>query len=236
MIVTAFVTAYVWLLAITTLPPLWIALMITPRGRRADALVRWYARLILPLAGCPVRSRGLERLNAATPAVLVANHSSYLDSLVLMAAIPVEYRFVINHRAATWPLIGLTVRKVGHIVVDRTRLASRHACAVDMRDTLRRGTSLIVFPEGTIGAPGRLLPFKPGAFHIAAEAGRPVVPVALRGTRSVVADGVGHIRPGPIDVSILEPLPTGPISRAEISRLRDRAQMAIAREVQATAP
>lgn len=236
MIVSALVTAYVWLLAIATLPPLWIALMLTPGGRRADGLVRWYARRILPLAGCPVRTRGLERLNAAAPAVLVANHSSYLDSLVLMAAIPVKYRFVINHRAATWPLIGLTVRKVGHIVVDRTKLASRHACAVEMRDTLRRGTSLIIFPEGTIGEPGRLLPFKPGAFHIAVEAGRPVVPVTLRGTRPVIAEGLGHIRPGPIEVSILEPLQTGTISRTEINRLRDRAQMEIAREAQATAP
>ena len=235
MIVSALVTAYVWLLAIATLPPLWIALMLTPGGRRADGLVRWYARRILPLAGCPVRTRGLERLNAAAPAA--SWRTTELSGFArLMAAIPVEYRFVINHRAATWPLIGLTVRKVGHIVVDRTKLASRHACAVEMRDTLRRGTSLIIFPEGTIGEPGRLLPFKPGAFHIAVEAGRPVVPVTLRGTRPVIAEGLGHIRPGPIEVSILEPLQAGPISRTEISRLRDRAQTEIAREAQATAP
>ena len=94
--------------------------------------------------------------------MLVANHSSYLDSLALVAAIPRDCRFVANHLAATRPLLGLIIRKSGHLVVDRASRQSRAACARAMIALLQDGTSLVLFPEGTLGQD--VLPFHAGGF------------------------------------------------------------------------
>ncbi|MGH9175802.1 MAG: lysophospholipid acyltransferase family protein, partial [Vicinamibacterales bacterium] len=164
---TPLFTVYVWGLLLLTLPPVWAALCVLPPGPFPHRLVKAWARLVIRLSGCRLRVRGIERLQDRGSALLVANHASYLDSVVLMAAIPVDFRFVANSHAVTWPLIGLAIRKVGHLVVDRARLAARHACARAMIETLRQGTSILVFPEGTIQRNGGLLPFQPGAFHVA---------------------------------------------------------------------
>lgn len=227
---TLLFTAYVWGLLLLTLPPLWVALSVLPGGRLPDRLLKWSARLVIRLSTCRLRIRGIEHLQRCGTAMFVANHASYLDSVVLMAAIPVDYRFVVNHRALTWPLIGLAIRKVGHLVVDRTRLAGRHACALAMRETLRQGMSVLVFPEGTIHRNGDPLAFRLGAFRIAVEGGRPVVPISLRGTRHVLPDGPWVFRRGCLDVTIHEPLEPVANSRQEIVRLRDCARREIVRD------
>jgi fatty-acyl-CoA synthase len=227
---TRLFTAYVWGLLLLTLPPLWVALSVLPGGRLPNRLLKWSARLVIRLSTCRLRVRGIEHVQRCGTAMLVANHASYLDSVVLMAAIPVDYRFVVNHRALTWPLIGLAIRKVGHLVVDRTRLAGRHACALAMRETLRQGMSVMVFPEGTIHRNGEPLAFRPGAFRIAVEAGRPVVPISLRGTRYVLPDGPWLFRRGCLDVTIHEPIEPVANGRQEIVRLRDSARREITRD------
>jgi 1-acyl-sn-glycerol-3-phosphate acyltransferase len=117
--------------------------------------------------------------------VLVANHASCVDSVMLMAALPVDYRFVVNHHLASYPFFGLAIRKSRYLIVDRTQAAARRACALQMIDTLRQGTSLLVFPEGTRHRGSGLLPFRPGAFRAAVEVGRPVIPITLAGTRDI---------------------------------------------------
>jgi 1-acyl-sn-glycerol-3-phosphate acyltransferase len=227
-------TMYVWLLGVATLTPLWGLLVILPVGSSAERAINDWARLILRLAGCRVTIRGLDRLQSRVPAVIVVNHASYLDAVALMASLPRPFRFVVNHRAAAWPLVGLAIRKAKHLVVDRGRLADRHACALAMIETLATGTSVVVFPEGTFNRDGRLLPFKTGPFRIAAEAGCPVVPVALSGTRTVLEGGLGRFRRGAIDVTVGEPLPPTSTDRADVARLRDTARRAIAHRLNQT--
>lgn len=220
-------TAYVWGLLLLTLPPLWVALWVLPRGRLPDRLLKWCARLVIRLSTCRLRIQGIEHLQRCGAAMLVANHASYLDSVVLMAAIPVDYRFVVNHRALRLPLIGLAIRKVGHLVVDRTRLAGRHACALAMRETIRQGMSVMVFPEGTIHRKGEPLAFRPGAFRIAVDVGRPVVPISLRGTCDVLPGRPWLFRRGCLHVIVHEPIQPVDNSRQEMVRLRESARRQI---------
>lgn len=222
-------TAYIWVVLLVTLPPLWVVLAMLPLGRLPDRLLKSYARLIIRLSGCPLCVQGIEHLERSGAALLVANHSSYIDSFVLMAAIPSDYRFVVNHRAVTWPLVGLAIRKVGHLIVDRTRLSGRYACALAMQDTLRKGMSILVFPEGTIHRNSELLPFRSGAFHVAVDVGRPVLPISLRGTSHVLPEGPWLFRRGCLDVVIHEPIAPAESGRGETFRLRDRARDEIAR-------
>lgn len=159
-------TAWVVLLLALTLPPIWLALALAPRGAPTHRLVRRGARAVLVLAGCRLTFEGLEHLKREPCAVLVANHSSYLDSVVLAAALPRDVRFVVNHLVATRPFVGLIIRKSKHLVVDRRSQRSRSACARAMMEALRDGTSLLLFPEGRRSG-GKMLPFQAGPFRAA---------------------------------------------------------------------
>jgi len=115
------------------------------------------------LIGSPIRVRGLEHLPEG-PCVVVANHASYMDGLVLTAAIPARFSFVVQDGAANWPVVGLVIRRMGVIFINRT---SAREGARQTRDLIRRleqGESLAVFPEGTFRKEPGLMTFRNGAF------------------------------------------------------------------------
>lgn len=157
---------------------------------------------------------------------MVANHSSFLDSVVLLAAIPGDYRFVANHLAARRPLLGTVIRKSGHLVVDRGSARSRAACARAMVKTLQSGTPLLLFPEGTRGRRG-LLPFHMGAFRTAEKTSCPVVPVAIDGTRRMLPRDRRLLEPAPLAIHVLGAITADPSAVRRAAALRDQARAAI---------
>ena len=220
-------TAYVALLVMLMLPPLWAALLVLPEGRFPARLLRRCARFVIHASGCRLRVRGLDRLRDCGSVVVVANHASYLDSVMLIAALPAGYRFVANHRLASYPAFSLAIRKARFLIVDRTQEASRRACALAMIDTLRQGTSLFVFPEGTRHRGPGLHPFRLGAFRAAVEIGRPVVPITLTGTSGIWPHDTWVLHPGSVEVSIHAPIAPAGQGDAEVARLRDQARCEI---------
>jgi 1-acyl-sn-glycerol-3-phosphate acyltransferase len=223
---------YVWAVVLVTLPIFWTLLLSAPGAPSTDRLVRRWCRILLGLAGCPVRTQGAEHLLGVTPAMLVANHTSYLDSLVLMIALPVEFRFVAKRELLSAPLIGTIIRKGGHLTVERFDLSRSVAGADRVVEALRRDTSLVVFPEGTfLSSPGRLLPFRLGAFKAAVEVQRPVVPVAIRGTSQVLPPDSWLPRPGTITVTVGRAIKPEEGEWREMVRLRDLVRGEITRAV-----
>jgi 1-acyl-sn-glycerol-3-phosphate acyltransferase len=206
-----------------TIPALWLLVAIAPR-RRTHRLVQQWARFVFAAGGSGPRVSGLERRPPGS-VVMVANHSSFLDSLLLMASIPGNYRFVVNHLAARRPVLGLIIRKSEHLVVDRRSVSSRIACARAMRSTLRAGTSLMLFPEGTRSSDG-LLPFRMGAFRAAAAEGRPVIPIAISGAREMMPRRAGLLTRGPLRVQMLAPIGSAP-DRLSAAALNEAARTAI---------
>lgn len=224
-------TAYVAIVFVATVVPLDLTLHLLPTGPTARRLYRWWAKAMVALSGCRVRVTGAERLVDLGPAVLVANHASYIDSAVLAAVLPCDFFFVAKRRLVDYPIIGTVIRKAGYLTVERADVPNRLAGADRVVEALREGRTLLIFPEGTfVRAPG-LLPFRLGAFRAAVEAGRPVVPIALKGTRRVLPDGTWLLRPGPIDVTVGPPLAPHGEGWAEMVRLRDLARAEIARHV-----
>jgi fatty-acyl-CoA synthase len=224
-------TGYVGILLVVTLPALWAQVVLLPAGRAVDRLVRAWCRLLLQLGGCPLRVQGLENLPATGPVVLAANHSSYIDSVVLSAALPGDFRFVAKRELVTTPLIATVIRKVGHLTVERTDLSRSVADAERVTAVLRRGASLLFFPEGTFRRQAELLPFKLGAFKAAVEARCPVIPVTIRGTREILPAYEWLLRPGPITISIGGPIGPEDGGWREMVRLRDAARAEIARRL-----
>lgn len=225
-------TAYVLLVLLVSLPPLWTMLLLLPAGRLPHRLLRRWARVVIRSSGCRFLVTGLDHLRSCEAAVLVSNHASYIDSIVLMATVPLHYHFVADAKHATWPFVGIALRKARHLMVDRSTAAKRVECARAMATELERGTSLLVFPEGTRGRGPELLPFQLGAFRTAVKVGRPVIPIAVRGTRRVWPSGAMLLRRGSIEVVIPQPIEPEGHGRREMMRVRDRARLEIARSLE----
>jgi 1-acyl-sn-glycerol-3-phosphate acyltransferase len=221
-------TAYVVTIVVATLVMLWSYLLVSPRGRAADKAVRRWSRMALRACGLRPRVTGVEHLEGAGAAILAANHASYIDSVVLMATIPIDFRFLAKRRLADYPLIGSVIRKVGHITIEKATVAQQLSSADILARLLREGRQMLVFPEGTFFRPPEVLPFRLGAFKAAVDTGRPIVPIALRGTRRVLPDGTWLFTHGPIDVTIGAPLVPVAQGWQEIVRLRDEARRFIA--------
>ena len=179
-------------------------LALLPRLRSGAAPRAALARVLLQLAGMPL-TRALRRAPAAGQCVVVCNHASYLDGVVLTAALPPRFGFVIKREMAAVPLAGALLRRLGSEFVERF---DRTRGAADARRVLRNaasGHSLVFFPEGTFTRTPGLLKFHTGAFATAARAGCPVVPAVLRGTRRALPPSGALPRPGAIEVEILPP-------------------------------
>jgi 1-acyl-sn-glycerol-3-phosphate acyltransferase len=204
-----------------------VAVLVVPgvdRRRRAASAI---ARGFLWVTAMPLRRRHLERLPAGQ-CVVVANHASYLDGLVMKAALPPRFNYVVKREMDGVPLAGLLLRRIGTEFVDRF---DRHKGASDARRVLRTaksGQSLVFFPEGTFHNTPGLLRFHSGAFATAVRAGCPVVPAVIRGTRRVLPGSRLLPHWGEIEVEFLEPLSvsTGDGETAAAD-LRDRARAAI---------
>jgi len=190
-------------------------------------MLRGSARFVIGASGCRFHVRGVDTLLTSTPSVIVCNHSSYLDSVVLMAALPVEYRFVANDGLVRILFIRAAIRKAGYLTVNRSDFKSRAECVEQMIDTVRHGVSIVVYPEGTTSRTAALLPFRPGAFRVSVETGRPIVPITINGTAAIWPRGRWTMKRGAIDVHIHEPITSGEGNRDEIARVRARARAVI---------
>jgi 1-acyl-sn-glycerol-3-phosphate acyltransferase len=204
-----------------------LLLLILPGVTRRRAAARAAARVFLALAGMPLTVRFADRLPPGQ-CVVVCNHASYLDGIVLTAALPARFAFVIKREMAAVPLAGAVLRRLGSEFVERF---DRRRGARDTRRVLRnalQGHALVFFPEGTFTRRPGLMKFHIGAFVAATRAGCPVVPAVLRGTRRALPPNRGLPRPGPIEMEILAPLTPGPVtSEHSAPELRDRARAAM---------
>jgi len=186
------------------------------------------SRVAVALAGCRIDVHGREHLCGNETVVLVANHASYADVVVLLAAVPKDFRFVAKRELLGTPLIGTILRKIGHLSAERVDVARSVADAETATAALHAGSSLFFFPEGTFVADPGLMAFRLGAFKAAVENGRPVVPIAVRGTRRLLDATAWVPRPGLITITVTPPLRPEGKGWPEMVRLRDAARAAIA--------
>lgn len=190
-------------------------------------VARAAARAFFRATGIRLVVRGLEHLPAET-CVVVANHASYLDGVIMQAALPPRFAFVIKREMTRVPLAHLLLRRLGSEFVER---ADRHRGGVDARRVLRRaatGQALAFFPEGTFQAERGLLRFHSGAFVAAHRNQVPLVPAVIRGAREVLPATRALPRHGRIEVEILAPIDSPPADdHGGASFLRHAARTAI---------
>jgi len=222
-------TAWIAGVVLISAPLLWMYMAPRSPGRLANRAAKRWSRFVLAACGVRPRVTGLENVSGVRTGILVANHASYIDAIVMMAAIPAEFHFIAKRALTRYPLIGTVIKKAEHLTIEKARMIERLAGADTLASRLRQGDLLMVFPEGTFAQSPGLLPFRLGAFRAAVDAGRPVVPIAIRGTRQVLPDGTWLFRRAPIVVTIGAPIYPQAQGWPEMVRLRDRSVDEIAR-------
>jgi len=189
-------------------------------GRRQIEVARAWARCLLWVSGVKVKVEGLEKIAPGGSYLFVSNHLSYMDTPVVLANIPVQFRFLAKRGLFQIPLLGTHLARAGHIPVPRDDARAAVKTMTTAAQAIReRGISLLIFPEGGRSQTGELADFKEGAAYIAIRAGAPLVPVALQGTREILPFGSAHVRAGSVTMRIGEPIPTSQM------QVRDRMRV-----------
>ena len=200
------------------------------RGHVAHRCARLWSRCILVTTGVRVRTQGCERVRPGQSYVFVSNHQSIYDFPILITSLPFQLRIIAKASLGAFPVLGWHLRWTGHLLIDRARAGRGTLRRV--AGLMRRGHSLIVFPEGTRSADGQVLGFRRGLFRLAIEARLPVVPVAVVGSRHVMPKGRLMTCPGAVELVVHAPLPTAGLDRDEARALAERARDTIAATVE----
>jgi 1-acyl-sn-glycerol-3-phosphate acyltransferase len=218
---------WAWLVFFIAGASAWLTTMILPGVDLRRRAARAWARCAIRLSGIHVRVEGLERLPTANAAVVVANHASYADSVLLTAALPPRFGYAAKRELATAALLGALLRRLGAVFVERVDAAGGVEDVAVLEAHARAGEPLVFFPEGTFRRAPGLLPFKLGAFIVAAHTGAPIIPVALVGTRSLLRAGEWLPRRCEIVITIGTPITSIEHDWDAALALRDAARRAI---------
>jgi 1-acyl-sn-glycerol-3-phosphate acyltransferase len=198
----------------------WLAVMILPRRRWRWAAVRGLARATLAAVGARLAVTGRERLSRRG-GVLACNHASYIDVVALAAIVPGEPAFMAKKEFASQIFAAALLRRVGALFVERFDTAGSLADAEAATEVARQARLIVVFPEGTFTRRAGLSGFYLGAFKIASEAGLPILPTVLRGTRSMLRGEQWFPRRAAISAIIAEPIAPSGNDFTAMLRLRD---------------
>jgi 1-acyl-sn-glycerol-3-phosphate acyltransferase len=177
------------------------------------------------------RTSGVTIDDPRRPYVVVANHQSFVDILVI-SHLPWEMKWLSKDAFFKYPLVGWMMRMAGDIPLRRGDKRSTVQAMRECQDRLAKHVSVMVFPEGTRSPDGELQPFKDGAFRLAIDAGVPVLPLAVNGAYTALVKGDWRFGVTRAEVRVLEPIPTEGMTKADTAVLRDRAHQAIAAALQ----
>jgi 1-acyl-sn-glycerol-3-phosphate acyltransferase len=196
--------------------------LIDSTGSIQHACARWWGRMVLRICGVTLRVSGDAQLDEGETYVLCVNHQSHMDIPVILAALPIPFRFAAKKELFRIPFLGWHLRRSGHIAIDRQ---NPHAAVKSFRgasESLRGGVSLVFFPEGATSVDGTIKPFKGGGFVLAGQAQAAVVPVTIRGSRAILLPRTQHVRAGTVEVILGAPIASEGRSPRELTaRVRE---------------
>ena len=177
-------------------------------------IARLWSRTCLLAAGVRPVHENREHAAARLPCIFIANHHSILDIWALIPVLPTSTRFVAKRSLFWIPIFGWAIAAAGFVPIDRKNRTAALRSLARAAEKVRKGRSLLLFAEGTRSRDGRLRPFKRGAFHLALEAGVPIVPVAISGSGRVLPPGfLFRIAPGEVRLAFSAPIDVAPYAR-----------------------
>jgi 1-acyl-sn-glycerol-3-phosphate acyltransferase len=206
-----------------------VSTFVDQTGAFGHRCARAWAWLILKTTGVRVRVVGAEHLDPGRSYVLAANHQSIYDIPIAFTALPLQLRIVAKDSLGRIPFLGWHLRRTGHLLVDRRNPGA--GVLKRMGQLVRAARSLIVFPEGTRSVDGTVGRFKGGTFLLAIDAGLPVVPISIAGSRFVMKKGRLTVCPGEVTVTVHPPMETAGIDRTAAREFAEQVRAVVRPDV-----
>jgi 1-acyl-sn-glycerol-3-phosphate acyltransferase len=202
-----------------------LASLVAKTGRTQHRIARVWARACVRISGARLTIRGREHLGQYPVAVYAANHTSYMDTPVIFAALPFQFRILAKKELWSMPFIGWYLNRSGQIPVD-TGSATLSSLGAGVK-ALRAGMPLFVFPEGSRTPDGDLQTFLAGAAFLAIRSQVPLVPVALTGGYDLLPIHTRHFYPGELVMTIAQPIQTHGMTIRQADELTERLRSMI---------
>lgn len=195
--------------------------------RRIDQMIKMMTRAVPRLAGIKVEVLGRQAIDIEQTYVYVINHVNVFDMFAIYQAIPHYTRSLEHAEHFGWPVFGQFITAVGQIPIDPKDKRLTVQGLKKAADMLRAGDSLVVLPEGERTLDGSVGRFYPGAFRLAIQTGRQVVPMAIKGGRTISRRGDWRIRPGTMQVLFAAPITTDGLTLGDAADLADRCRKTV---------
>jgi 1-acyl-sn-glycerol-3-phosphate acyltransferase len=203
--------------------------LVDPSGDFGHRCARAWAWLVLRTTGVRVTVRGADVLAPGRSYVFASNHQSIYDIPIVFTSIPLQLRIVAKASLGNFPFLGWHLRRTGHLLVDRKNPGA--GIVRRMARLVSGARSLIVFPEGTRSVDGAVARFKGGMFLVAIDAGLPIVPVSIAGSRHVMLKGRLMTCPGDVTITFHDSIPTAGLGRDGARDLAERVRDVVCRDV-----
>jgi 1-acyl-sn-glycerol-3-phosphate acyltransferase len=196
-------------------------------GRIQHRIARLWARILVWGAGCSLQIRGAENLRKSPVAVYASNHTSYMDTPVIFASLPFQFRILAKKEL--WPIafIGWYLDRSGQIPIDTNNPRATLSSLGIAVKALRAGMPLFVFPEGGRTPTGELQNFLSGAAYLAIRAQVPLVPIALSGVYDLLPIHTRHLYPSQLTLTVGEPIETTGMTPRQTEELTAKLREAI---------
>ncbi len=183
------------------------------KGNGPHLVARAWAQSILWASRVKVELKGLDNLPSDAPCILMPIHQSNFDIPVLLGRLPIQFRWLAKAELFKIPIFGRGMRGCGYISIDRSNRKSAFKSLADAAQRIRDGASVLIFPEGTRSRDGEIGPFKKGGFVLTVDAGVPIVPIIIYGTRTIMPKGSPLLKPGNAYMEILPPVASSGYTR-----------------------
>ncbi len=200
-------------------------------GDTPHKVARLWARAILTISGIDVAVKGTAHIDLGRSFIVMANHQSNFDIPVLLAHLPLQFRWLAKAELFKIPVFGRAMRGCGYISIDRSDRESAFQSLAKAAATIKDGTSVLVFPEGTRSLDGMIKPFKKGSFVLAVDAGVAILPIVINGTWSIMPKNKLTIRPCQVTLEVLPLLETSGFDRATKDELMEKTRDLLCRRL-----
>ena len=204
-----------------------LASVLDSKGNLPHKSGRLWGRSILVAGRIKVTVKGLSNIDPDRSYIYMPNHQSNFDIPVLLAHLPVQFRWLAKAELFKIPIFGYAMKRVGYISIDRSKRRKAMQSLAKAAEVIRNGVSVIIFPEGTRSDDGKILPFKQGGFIVAVDSGVPIVPVVLKGTHSIMPKNRISVKSGSVVLEIKKPIESSGYNRKTRDALMEKVRAAI---------
>lgn len=198
-------------------------------GNSVHRIARIWGRGILLVSRVRVSVKGLSQINPSRSYIYMSNHQSNFDIPVLLAHLPVQFRWLAKAELFKIPIFSRAMRGAGYVRIDRFNRESAIQSIKEAAAKMKDGVSVMIFPEGTRSHDGSIRPFKKGGFVMAVDTGVPIVPVILQGTLPIMDKNSWRINAGEVSLQIEKPIDTTGYTRETKDELIETVRSVICR-------